>query len=80
MFTGLIEATGEVAEVEPTPDGYRIRLTTAIAGELSPGDSLAVNGVCLTVVAAGAGRYSRGHFPRNGAGECAGRACARVPW
>ena len=53
MFTGLIEATGEVAEVEPTPDGYRIRLTTAIAGELSPGDSLAVNGVCLTVVAAG---------------------------
>ena len=53
MFTGLIEATGEVAEVEPTPDGFRIRLTTAIAGELSPGDSLAVNGVCLTVVAAG---------------------------
>ncbi len=37
MFTGLIEATGEVAEVEPTPDGYRIRLTTAIAGELSSG-------------------------------------------
>lgn len=52
MFTGLIEAVGEVAEVKPTPDGYRIRLTTGLAGELSPGDSLAVNGVCLTVVAA----------------------------
>ena len=52
MFTGLIEATGEIAEVEPTPDGFRIRLTTGIAGELAPGDSLAVNGVCLTVVSA----------------------------
>lgn len=52
MFTGLIEAMGEVAEVKPTPDGYRIRLTTGIASELAPGDSLAVNGVCLTVVAA----------------------------
>ena len=54
MFTGLIEATGEVAEVKPTPDGYRIRLATGIAAELHPGDSLAVNGVCLTVVAADA--------------------------
>jgi riboflavin synthase len=54
MFTGLIEAMGEVAEVKPTPEGYRIRLATAIAGELAPGDSIAVNGVCLTVVAADA--------------------------
>src|ERR687896_549648 len=52
MFTGLIEALGEVAEVKPTPSGFRLRLTTAIATDLSPGDSLAVNGVCLTVVAA----------------------------
>ena len=54
MFTGLIEALGEVAEVKPTPSGFRLRLMTAIAAELSPGDSLAVNGVCLTVVAADA--------------------------
>ncbi|HEV3485574.1 MAG TPA: riboflavin synthase [Vicinamibacterales bacterium] len=54
MFTGLIEALGEVAEVKPTPSGFRLRLTTPIATELSPGDSLAVNGVCLTVVAADA--------------------------
>ncbi len=52
MFTGLIEAMGKVAEVKPTPAGFRLRLTTAIASELGSGDSLAVNGVCLTVVSA----------------------------
>lgn len=52
MFTGLIEAIGEVAEIKPTPSGFRLRLTTPIAKELASGDSLAVNGVCLTVVAA----------------------------
>jgi riboflavin synthase len=54
MFTGLIEAIGEVAEVKPTASGFRLRLTTAIAPELTPGESLAINGVCLTVVAADA--------------------------
>jgi riboflavin synthase len=54
MFTGLIEAMGEVAEVKPTPAGFRLRLTTSLAPELTPGESLAVNGVCLTVVAADA--------------------------
>jgi riboflavin synthase len=52
MFTGLIEAVGEVVEIKPTPSGFRLRLTTQIAKELAAGDSLAVNGVCLTVVAA----------------------------
>ena len=52
MFTGLIEAIGEVAEVKPTPGGFRLRLTTDLARDLTPGDSLSVNGVCLTVVAA----------------------------
>lgn len=50
MFTGLIEATGEVAEVKPTAEGFRIRVATSLAPDLTPGDSLAVNGVCLTVV------------------------------
>ncbi len=54
MFTGLIEALGEVAEVKPTPAGFRLRLTTPMAPELTPGESLAVNGVCLTVIAADA--------------------------
>jgi riboflavin synthase len=50
MFTGLIEAIGEVAEMKPTPSGFRLRLTTPIASEIAPGDSVAVNGVCLTAV------------------------------
>lgn len=54
MFTGLIEAIGEVAEVKPLTEGFRLRVATALAPELSPGDSVAVNGVCLTVVSADA--------------------------
>ncbi len=54
MFTGLIEAVGEVAELTPLQAGSRLRLTTALAPELVAGDSVAVNGVCLTVVSAGA--------------------------
>ena len=54
MFTGIIERVGEVAEVKPTPSGLRLRLSTELSADLSPGESLAVNGVCLTVVSAGA--------------------------
>jgi riboflavin synthase len=54
MFTGIIEGVGEVAEVKPTAAGFRLRLTTGLSPELTPGESLAVNGVCLTVVAADA--------------------------
>ena len=55
MFTGLVEAVGEIMEVKPTPGGFRLRLSTSLAPELANGDSLAVNGVCLTVVAADPG-------------------------
>lgn len=51
MFTGIIEALGEIAEIKPTPSGLRLRLATDLAHDLTPGESLAVNGVCLTVVA-----------------------------
>lgn len=54
MFTGIIETLGEVAEVKPTAAGFRLRLTTVLSQQVAPGDSLAVNGVCLTVVAADA--------------------------
>jgi riboflavin synthase len=50
MFTGLIEATGRLVEREATSGGFRLRIAAALAGELAPGDSVAVNGVCLTVV------------------------------
>src|ERR671912_2354740 len=55
MFTGIVETVGEVAEVKPTPAGFRLRLNTELSPELTPGESLAVNGVCLTVVSADAG-------------------------
>jgi riboflavin synthase len=51
MFTGLVETLGEITEVKPTPGGFRLRLSTSLAPELANGDSLAVNGVCLTVIA-----------------------------
>ena len=51
MFTGLIESVGDVTEARRTPGGLRLRLSTSLAPELVSGDSLAVNGVCLTVVA-----------------------------
>ena len=50
MFTGLIEATGEIVERQPPGGGVRLRIDSALAAELTAGDSLAVNGVCLTVV------------------------------
>ena len=55
MFTGLIEAVGEIAEVTTSPGGFRIRIRTTLAADLASGDSLAVNGVCLTVVTADGG-------------------------
>src|SRR4051812_35140241 len=52
MFTGLVEAVGEIVETKPIGGGTRLRIATSLAGELSAGDSLAVNGVCLTVILA----------------------------
>lgn len=52
MFTGLVEVVGELVERKPTSGGLRLRIATAIAPELAPGDSVAVNGVCLTVILA----------------------------
>jgi riboflavin synthase len=49
MFTGLIEATGKIVDVQDTAGGRRLRVATPLAGELRPGDSIATNGVCLTV-------------------------------
>jgi riboflavin synthase alpha subunit len=52
MFTGLIESVGKVVEIKVEPVGFRLWVATDLAAQLSPGDSLAINGVCLTVVAA----------------------------
>ncbi|MEQ1870736.1 MAG: riboflavin synthase [Vicinamibacterales bacterium] len=55
MFTGLVEAVGTVLERKAIPSGARVRIATTLAAQLQPGDSLAVNGVCLTVILAEGG-------------------------
>ena len=52
MFTGLIESVGEVVELSAIDAGYSLRIRSDIAGDLRAGESVAVNGVCLTVVEA----------------------------
>jgi len=49
MFTGLIESIGRIEEVDRSAGGTRLRLETAVAGDLRPGESVSVSGVCLTV-------------------------------
>ena len=48
MFTGIIEELGEVAAVESSPDGARLRIRAELSAELGEGDSVAVDGACLT--------------------------------
>jgi riboflavin synthase len=50
MFTGIVETVGSLAEVKGTGGGYRVRIHTTLSSQLKAGDSLAVNGVCLTVI------------------------------
>ena len=53
MFTGLVADLGTIAAVDATDDGVRLTVATRLAGALADGDSVAVNGVCLTAVGAG---------------------------
>ena len=48
IFTGLVQDLGTVDAVDATDQGLRLRLRTALAGQVAEGDSVAVNGVCLT--------------------------------
>src|SRR3954447_19017667 len=50
MFTGLVQDLGTVHRVDQTSDGVRLSVRSSLARELSEGDSVAVNGVCLTAV------------------------------
>jgi riboflavin synthase len=52
VFTGLIQDVGRVESVELGTDGARIRIATTLGGEIGAGDSVAVDGVCLTATAA----------------------------
>ena len=50
MFTGIVEAVGNLVEVKSMGGAFRVRIETPIARELKAGDSVAVNGVCLTAI------------------------------
>jgi riboflavin synthase len=58
VFTGLVADLGTVSGVESTGDGVRVRVASALAGELGEGDSVAVNGVCLTATAIAGGEFT----------------------
>jgi riboflavin synthase len=51
LFTGLVADLGEITAVDRSPDGVRLRVSSSLAAELGEGDSISVNGVCLTATA-----------------------------
>lgn len=52
MFTGLIEETGEITAIEPGEESMRLTVAgPVVTSDASHGDSISVNGVCLTVIA-----------------------------
>lgn len=50
MFTGLVETVGTLLDTAPRGGGMRARIAAPFARELGPGESVAVNGVCLTTI------------------------------
>jgi riboflavin synthase len=58
VFSGIVELIGTVTSIEARGDLTRLRVEAPeIAGELRIGDSVAVNGACLTVTDVGGGRF-----------------------
>jgi riboflavin synthase len=57
VFTGLIQDIGRVESVESDGGGARLRIGTKLGSEIALGDSVAVNGTCLTATAADAGGF-----------------------
>jgi riboflavin synthase len=58
VFTGLVQDLGTVTAVDATSDGVRLAVRTPLAEELTLGDSVAVNGVCLTATSVADGQFS----------------------
>lgn len=59
MFSGMIAAVGRVSAATPAAGGLRLRIAAGglDLGDVAAGDSIAVNGVCLTVVSRSAGEF-----------------------
>jgi len=58
MFTGLIADLGSVASVQRMGDGARLQISSSLAPQLADGDSIAVNGVCLTATGVDDGSFT----------------------
>ena len=58
MFTGIVETMGEVVELTPSPAGARLVIGHDLEGDLAVGDSVSVNGCCVTATDLGAGRFA----------------------
>jgi len=57
VFTGLVQDLGQIVGVERSIDGVRLSVASTLTGELANGDSVAVNGVCLTATAVDGGSF-----------------------
>jgi len=58
MFTGLVQDIGSIESVEGGADGARLRIATRLGADIGLGDSIAVNGVCLTATEADASGFA----------------------
>ena len=58
LFTGIIETVGEVVTVDERGGGRTVEIAATFAGDLAPGQSVAVDGACLTVRAPGSGTFA----------------------
>jgi len=59
VFTGIVEERGEIVAVEQLPNAARLTVAGAVVtADAKHGDSIAVNGVCLTVVTVSGGRFT----------------------
>jgi riboflavin synthase len=58
MFTGLVQDIGSIESVEGGADGARLRIATRLGTDIGLGDSIAVNGVCLTATEADASGFA----------------------
>ena len=59
MFTGIVEELGRIAHIESLPDAAKLKIEGAVVvSDVKAGDSIAVNGVCLTVVDLGANYFT----------------------
>jgi riboflavin synthase len=58
LFTGLVADLGEITAVERSAEGVCLRVSSRLAAEVAEGDSISVNGVCLTATAVNGDSFS----------------------